>query len=107
MYWKELLVPDLLAPDVVEGADVRVVERGDGLRLALDACPQLLVARQLGGQQLDRHRSVEPRVTRAVDLAHASGPDRGEDLVGPETGGGGEPGCRVAHGDLRGDAEAL
>ena len=37
------------------------------------------------GQHLDRHRPVEARVLRAVDLAHAAGAQRAEDLVRTKT----------------------
>jgi len=35
-------------------------------------------------QQLDRHVAPEPRVAGAIDLAHSSRTERGEDLVGTE-----------------------
>ena len=38
----------------------------------------------LGGQHLDRDGAAEPRVARAVDLAHPAGADPIEDLVVPE-----------------------
>ena len=42
------------------------------------------------GQYLDRNVTPEPRIARAVDLAHAAGADRRGDLVDAEAGTGGE-----------------
>ena len=59
--------------DVVERADVRMIERRDRARLALEALAQLRVGRERRRQDLDRDRAVEPRVAGAVDFAHAAG----------------------------------
>ncbi len=60
----------LVIADVVERADVRVVQAGDGLRLALEASAAFGVGTEFGQQNLDRDRAVEPRVAGLVDLAH-------------------------------------
>ena len=39
------------------------------------------VAGAAGGQDFDRHVAIEARVFRAIDLAHASGPDGAHNLV--------------------------
>ena len=41
-------------------------------------------------QDLDRHRSLEPRVPRLVDLPHPSCANRRQDLVGAEAGAAGK-----------------
>ena len=41
-------------------------------------------------QDHDRHRAVEPRVARAIHLAHAAGADLRGDFVDAEAGAGGE-----------------
>jgi len=64
---------------------VRVVERGDRLRLALEALARLRIGRHLSGEHLDRDGAVEPRVAGPVDLAHAARSDGGLDLIRPET----------------------
>ena len=62
-----------LVPDVEERADVRVVERGDRLRLALEALAALVVLREAGGEDLDatlRSRRVSfPRQTSPMPPA--------------------------------------
>ena len=70
--------------DVVHRHDVRVVERRGGAGLALEALAAVCVRRELGPQALDRDLAPEPRVARAVDLAHASRAERAQDLVGSE-----------------------
>jgi hypothetical protein len=74
-----------LVADVEQRADVRVVERGDGLRLALEALASLLVLGEGRGKDLDGDAAVEARVLPAPDLAHPAGADRRQKLVGPET----------------------
>src|SRR5260370_30926117 len=77
-----------LVADVMERADVRMVERRDGLRLAFEAHAGIAAPGQARGQDLDRDRAVEPRVPGLVDLPHPAGADRRDDLVGAETGAG-------------------
>jgi hypothetical protein len=61
--------PVLLA-DVVDSGDVRVIEGGRQHRLLLESLPPLLVPRDLGGEELDRHLPVEPHVGRQIDRPH-------------------------------------
>ena len=82
-------VPSLLA-DVVEGADVRMVELRDRPRLALEALAELRIGRERVGQDLDRDGAIEARVAGPVDLAHAAGAEGGEDFVRAEAGAGGK-----------------
>ena len=77
-----------LAPDVVESADVRMRELRDRLRLALEALAHLGRRRHVRRQHLDRHRPLQPRVPRLVDLPHPARAERRQDLVGAETGSG-------------------
>ena len=70
--------------DVVEGADVRVGELRDRLRLPLEALADLGGFERCCGQDLDRDRAVEARVAGAIDLPHSARADRREDLVGAE-----------------------
>ena len=75
----------ILPADVVQGADVRMVEgaRWCGLRARI-ADGDSGESREMRRQYLDRHRAIQACVARAVDLAHAPGADRAENLVGPE-----------------------
>ena len=70
--------------DVVDRGDVGVIQDAGGPRLLLEAAQASGVLRERRRQHLDRDLAAEPRILRAVDLAHAPGADRVEDLVGPE-----------------------
>ena len=59
-------------------------ERGDRLRLALEAGARPGVGRQRIRKDLDRHVAIELRVARAIHLAHSAGAQRGEDFVQTE-----------------------
>ena len=70
--------------DVVEAADVRMLQCGHDAGLALEAAAQLRVASGLGGEHLECDAAIEPRVTGLVDLAHAAGAERCDHLVGAD-----------------------
>jgi hypothetical protein len=76
--------PASVPSDVVDAEDVRVGERGDRFRLALEALEGRGVAGELLREELDRHFASQAWIPRAVDLAHAAGTERSEDLVGSE-----------------------
>jgi len=80
----DVLHDEVVGSDVVELADVRMVEGGDGARLALGA---LVV---FGFGNLDRDDAVEACVARLVDLGHAALADCRQDFVGAQPGSGGE-----------------
>ncbi len=72
--------------DVVDRADVGVLQGCHCLRFALES---LASSSRIGGvrrQQLDGHVSGKSLVTRLVDLAHATRTDGGNDLVRAEAG---------------------
>ena len=74
--------------DVVNGEDVRVVERRCRPRLALEPLQALRVGREFRWQDFDRHVAPEPRVASAPYFAHPAGTDGGDDLIRPESGAG-------------------
>jgi len=77
----ELIV---VGTDVVQREDVGVGERRHGVRLALEAEPPVGVIRHRRGKHLDGNVTVKARVACPIHLAHATGPERREDLVGTE-----------------------
>src|SRR6185369_11098601 len=81
---------DVTRRDLVERDDVRMVERGDGLGLALEPCEPIRVLHDVGGQDLDRYIAPKPRVFGAIDLAHASSAEGAENLVRSKTSAGGQ-----------------
>jgi hypothetical protein len=75
---------------VEDRQDVRVGKGGDGPRLALEPLEGAAIGRQQLGQDLDGDFAAEPGIPRPVHLAHPSGADRREDLVGSEANAGGK-----------------
>ena len=63
-------VPGLL--EAMDGGDVGMVERGEQLGFALEAGELLGIARDLGGQRLDRNEPIELAIAGEVDHAHAT-----------------------------------
>ena len=59
----------LLWADIVQRADIGVIQRRDGLSLALKPLGKIL------GGNLDRHDAIEPRVLRLADLAYSGRTD--------------------------------
>jgi len=70
--------------DVVQRADVRMAQRGNDARLALEALAELRIVGGVRRQNLDCDPPIEPRVARLVHLAHAAGADRRQNLVRAE-----------------------
>jgi hypothetical protein len=73
-----------LAADVVQRADVRMIERGNRLRFTVEALLHLRVVGEVRRKHLDGDRAVQPRIGRLVHLAHAAGTERPDDLVWSE-----------------------
>ena len=67
----------VIRPDVVELADVRMIQRRHGARFALEAFGELLLG------DLDGDDAVEPRVARLPHLAHAARADGARISYGP------------------------
>ena len=64
------------------------VSAATALRLALEARERVGVGREPRRQHLDRDVALEPRVARAIDLAHAARAEGRRDLVGAEASAG-------------------
>ena len=61
-----------------------MVEGGRSPGLLLEPAQAVDVVSYLGRQHLDRDFAIEALVVGAVDLAHATGPERRDDLVRAE-----------------------
>ena len=59
--------------DAEERGDVRMVQRGEDPRLALEPCDALGIGGERRGQRLQRDVAAQLRVVRAVDFAHSAG----------------------------------
>src|SRR6185436_9013324 len=75
----------VLLADVVELADVRMVDAGGRPRLALEAPARGVVAAQ-GAHLLERDGAAEPLVPGCVDDAHAALAERARHGVVPDPG---------------------
>ena len=95
-----MLHDEIVRSDVIELANVGMIERGDRSRLAFEPPLKFLV------RQLDGDRPVQSGIPGFVDLSHPALADEGDDFVGAESGAGGkhaalESGLRRAHLYLR------
>jgi hypothetical protein len=70
--------------------DVRMIERGQDLRFALEAREAIGIVDERVRQDFDRDVAIERRIARPIDLPHAAGPKGGEDLVRTEARAAGE-----------------
>ena len=76
--------------EAVDGGDVWVVQRGEGLGFTLEAREPISVVRERLGQDLDRDVAIQLRVAGPEDLPHAAFADAGDHFVDTETGTGGK-----------------
>jgi hypothetical protein len=83
--------------DVVQRADVRMIQRCNRLCFALEALPHLRIVGPVRRQHFDRHGALEPRIAGAIDLAHSAGANQLDDLEGAES----SAACQCHSFDLR------
>ncbi len=67
--------------DIVDGANVGMVEGGGGLGFALEALERLMVLGHFLRQEFERHEAVELRVLSFVDDTHAPAAQLLQDAV--------------------------
>src|SRR5262249_23094477 len=67
-------------PEIVDADDVRVRERGHGLRLALESC-QSVWQRRRRRENFDSDVAIQLRIAGAINFAHPAGTNGGDDLV--------------------------
>jgi hypothetical protein len=74
-----------VAFNAVHDGDVRMIERGERLRLPFEARQSLWIARKELGQDLDRDVAIQLPVAGAVDPPMPR-PDEANDFTGAHTG---------------------
>ena len=74
--------------DAVDVGDIRMIQRRQRLRFTLESREPLGVVGEGVGQDLERDVALQPGVGRAIDLAHAPGTERGDDLIKADAGAG-------------------
>ena len=67
--------------DLVDRADIRMVERGGRLRLGDEPVAGVAILRRLDRQELQRNGASQPDVLGAVDDAHAAGTEALDDPI--------------------------
>ena len=71
----------VLLADVVDGADMWMAERRSGSGFTLKAAQRFGIARQISGDELERHGTVKPRILGLVDHAHPAAAELADDAV--------------------------
>jgi hypothetical protein len=79
------IVGSILVTDVMEGADVRMIERRDGAGFMFESRAELRVGCEGLREHFDCDRALEARIARLIHLSHPAGPNGQLDFVGPET----------------------
>ena len=59
-------------PDVVDGQDVRVIQCGRGARFLFETAATIGIRGERRRQDLDGNFAPEPRIARAIHLAHST-----------------------------------
>jgi hypothetical protein len=75
----------ILRPDVMDNADVGMLQPRDGFRFTLEALMPVRIGRQVRGKDFDRDLTAQARIEGKVHFAHAAGADRCFDFVRSET----------------------
>ena len=74
-------VPAILLPDLVNRADVRVIQRRRGACFPLKSLQRIWIARQFLGQELQGDVAAEARVLSLVDDSHSAATEFLDDFV--------------------------
>ena len=71
----------VLLANIVNGTDIRMIERGGGLRFALKTSERLGIKGNFWGKEFQRDESVKAGVFGFVDNAHATTAEFFDDAV--------------------------
>jgi hypothetical protein len=74
----------VLMTDIVERADVRMVQGRNRTCFAFKPLLCVRIGRKMCRKDLNRDRALQPRITSAIHFAHAAGAERRDDLIWPE-----------------------
>jgi hypothetical protein len=76
----------IVMPDIVNRADMRMIQRRNDLRLTLEALLKRWIGGEMCRENFDRDGSIQAMVDRFIDLAHAAAADQRNDFVRTESG---------------------
>src|SRR4030095_3075399 len=71
----------ILAANVVENADMRMIEGGNSLGFPFESLSKLGPVRKVCSENLDCDLAVETGVPRSINLSHSASSDCGKDFV--------------------------
>jgi hypothetical protein len=74
----------VLPADVVQRADVGMIQAGDGFGLALETLPACRIVGEMRRKNLDGNSAVQARIPRLIDFAHPARAERRDNFVGAE-----------------------
>lgn len=77
-------IDPLVMAEVIERADVRMIENGNRSRLTVETSAGRRIRAEAFGEYLDRHRSIKAPIARAIHLTHSTGANGRDDFVGPD-----------------------
>src|SRR5215471_14228592 len=70
-----MLHDEIIGPDVVKRADIRIIQRRNGSGFAIEALAELFLGNLYGDD------TIQPCVTSLVHLAHTAGANGVEELI--------------------------
>src|SRR5262249_7461421 len=79
------VVHAVLMPDIVEDADVGMIQAGDGLGLALEALLASWIGGEMSGENLDGYGALKTRVPGSIHLTHSARSKRSNNLIGSKS----------------------
>ncbi len=79
-------INSVVGADIVQRADIGMIQAGNNFGLALEALPPGRVVSKMRGKNLDSHSPVQARVSRPIDFPHSTGAQRSDDLIGTQFG---------------------
>jgi hypothetical protein len=81
----DVLEHQVVGADVEDLTDIGMTQRGDRARFLLETAHTIGIRGEDVRQDLECHVTIQPRVARPIDLAHAAGAERSHDFIGTET----------------------
>ncbi len=79
------VIDAFMAANVVQSADVCVVQARDGLGFAVEPLPATRIVRQALKQDLDCDHAIQAQVAGAVHLTHPAGAEQTDNLIPADT----------------------
>ena len=76
---QQIIAPLHLAK-IIHRDNLRVIEPGQGARLALEPLGELGITLLFRRQELQRHQPIQPRLARLINRAHAAATEKANDL---------------------------